>query len=117
MVKEVIAEIVSLSAYESQVSALLDEDERMAMEFFIACAPEDHPVIPGAGGFRKARWARRGKAKSGGFRVIYYFLAEPGRIFMAAIYAKSRKETLSGTDQNVLTRLAAEIKKAAKRGR
>jgi hypothetical protein len=28
------------------------------MEFFIACAPEDHPVIPGAGGFRKARWTR-----------------------------------------------------------
>src|SRR5579864_4857064 len=52
-----IAEIVSLSAYESQVSALLNEDERMAMEFDIACAPEVHPVIPGAGGFRKARWA------------------------------------------------------------
>jgi hypothetical protein len=30
----------------------LNEDERMAMEFYIACAPEDHPVIPGAGGFR-----------------------------------------------------------------
>jgi hypothetical protein len=59
----VIAEIVSLSGYESQVSALLDEEERMAMEFYIACTPEDHPVIPGAGGFRKARWARRGKGK------------------------------------------------------
>jgi hypothetical protein len=54
------AEIVSLSAYESQVSALLNEDERTAMEFYIACAPEDHPVIPGAGGFRKARWAGKG---------------------------------------------------------
>jgi len=35
----VIAEIVSLPGYESQVSALLNEDERMAMEFYIACAP------------------------------------------------------------------------------
>jgi len=52
----------------------------MAMEFLITCAPEDHPVIPGAGGFRKARWARRGNGKSGGFRVVYFFLAEPGRI-------------------------------------
>jgi hypothetical protein len=34
----VIAEIVSLSRYETQVSALMDEDERSAMEFFIACA-------------------------------------------------------------------------------
>ena len=111
-----IAEVVSLSGYESQVSALLNENERLAMEFYIACAPEDHPVIPGAGGFRKARWARRGKGKSGGFRVVYFFLAEPGRIYMAAIYAKSRRETLSAGDQNVLARLAAQIKKAAKGG-
>jgi hypothetical protein len=113
----VISEIVSLSGYESQVSALLDEEERMAMEFYIACTPEDHPVIPGAGGFRKARWARRGKGKSGGLRVVYFFLAGPERVFMASIYAKSRKETLSAADQNVLAKLAAQIKKAAKGGR
>ena len=111
-----IAEIVSLSGYESQVSALLSEEERMAMEFFIACAPEDHPVMPGGGGFRKARWSRRGRGKSGGLRVIYFFLAEPGRIYMGAVYAKSRKETLSAADQNVLAKLAAQIKKASKGG-
>jgi hypothetical protein len=113
----VVADIVSLSGYESQASALLNEEERMAMEFYMACAPEDHPVIPGSGGFRKARWARRGQGKSGGFRVIYFFLSEPGRIYMAAIYAKSRKETLSAADRNVLAKLAARIKKAAKGGR
>jgi len=112
-----IAEIVSLSEYESQVSALLSEDQRMEMEFYIACAPEDHPVIPGTGGFRKARWARRGKGKSGGYRVVYYFMAQPGRIFMSAIYAKSRLSTLSPADRNVLARIAARIKKAAKGGR
>ena len=87
----VIAEIVSLSRYESQVLALLNEEERAAMEFFIACAPEDHPVIPGASGFRKARWARRGKGKSGGLRVIYFFLVEPGRIYMAAVLCQVTK--------------------------
>ena len=115
--KKVIAEIVSLSGYESQVSALLNEEERMAMEFFIACASEDHPIIPGAGGFRKARWSRRGKGKSGPFRVVYFLVAGPGRIYMAAIYAKSRKETLSAADQSVLRKLAAQIKRAAKGGR
>ena len=109
-----IAEIVSLSGYESQVSALLSEDEQMAMEFYIACAPEDHPVIPGSGGFRKARWARRGKGKSGGLRVVYFFMAGPGRIYMAAVYAKTQKETLSAADQKVLAKLAVQIKKAAK---
>jgi hypothetical protein len=113
----VIAEIVSLSGYIAQVSVVLDEEEQMAMEFYIACAPEAHPVIPGSGGFRKARWARRGKGKSGGFRVVYFFMTEPGRIYMAAIYAKSHKETLSAADQNLLAKLAAQIKRAAKGGR
>jgi len=110
----VIAEIVSLPGYESQVSALLGEEERAAMEFFIACTPEDHAVIPGTGGFRKVRWARRGKGKSGGFRVIYFFVAAPPLIYMASVYAKSRKETLSAADRNALSRLAARIKKEAK---
>lgn len=78
-----IAEIVSLSAYESQVSALMDEEERAAMEFFIARGAEDHPIIAGTGGFRQARWARRGRGKSGGFRVIYFFACERSRIYMA----------------------------------
>jgi mRNA-degrading endonuclease RelE of RelBE toxin-antitoxin system len=112
--ERVIAEIVSLSRYESQVSALMDEEERMAMEFFIACAPLDHPIIPGAGGFRKARWARRGRGRSGGFRVIYFFIAEPGRIYMASIYAKSRTQNLSAADRNLLGRIAAQIKNAVK---
>ena len=111
-----IVEIVSLPGYEAQVSALLTEDERAAMEFSIACAPDNHPVIQGSGGFRKARWARSGQGKSGGFRVVYFFLAEPRRIYMATIFAKSRQETLSAADQNVLAKLAAQIKKAAKRG-
>ena len=92
----------------------MDQEERAAMELFIARAPEDHPVIPGAGGFRKARWARRGQGKSGGFRVVYFFLAFPGRIYMASVYAKSRKQTLSAADQNVLAKLAAQIKAVVK---
>ena len=111
-----IAEIVSLPAYEAQDSALLDEDERAAMEYFIACSPGDHPVIPGTGGCRKARWARRGHGKSGGFRVVYFFLAEPGRVYMASIYAKSRKQTLSAGDHKVLAKIASEIKSAARGG-
>jgi hypothetical protein len=89
----------------------------MAMEFFIACAPEGHPLILGAGGFRNAGWAQLGKGKSGGMRVVYFFLSRPARIYMASIYAKSRKQTLSAADRNVLTRLASQIEKAAEGGR
>jgi len=58
----------------------------------------------------------RRNGKSGGVRVIYFFIAEPGRIYMAAAYAKSRKENLSAADRNTLAKLAAQIKRAAKEG-
>ena len=107
---------MSLPGYEPQASALLNGEERMAMEFFVACAPEGHPVIPGTGGFRKTRWARMGTGKSGSVRVVYFFLTEAGSIYMASVCAKSRQDTLSAADQNVLTKLASQIKKAAKGG-
>ena len=47
--------------------------------------------------------------------MIYFFLTKPGRIYMAAVYAKSRKENLSAADQHVLERLAAQIRKAQRR--
>ena len=92
-----IAEIVSLSGYESQVSALLNEEERVAMEFFIACAPEDHPVIPGTGGFRKARWARAGQGKSGGLRVIYFFMPSRGRRVFRRLISMYWKDSQHGS--------------------
>jgi hypothetical protein len=66
----VIAEIVGLPAYESQASAFLSDEEQIAMEFFIACAPESHPVIPGTGGFRKARWARGEEERAADFGLF-----------------------------------------------
>jgi hypothetical protein len=47
-------------------------------------------------------------------RVIYFFLTGLGRIYMAAIYVKSRKDTLTAADRNALAKLAAQIKIAAK---
>jgi hypothetical protein len=80
----------------------MSDDERSAMEYFIACAPERHPIIPGSGGFRKARWALAGTGKSGGARVIYFYIAQPGRVYMTRIYAKSSQQTLSAHDKKAL---------------
>ena len=87
----------------------------MAMEFFVACTPEAHPLIAGTGGFRKARWVRQGTGKSGGVRAIYYHVAKPGRIYMAAIYAKAKKTNLSKAERNLLAAIAAGIKTLERR--
>ena len=71
------------------------------MERQIADAPERHPLIPGSSGMRKARWARPGRGKSGGVRVIYYFAA-PDAVYFIAVYAKNEKENISDAEKKPL---------------
>ena len=49
--------------------------------------------------------------------MIYFFVVEPGRIYIASVFAKSRRQNLSAADQNVLAKIDAQIKAAAKGGR
>ena len=82
---------------------------RQEMEEEIAAEPDRHPVMPGTGGFRKARWGRSGVGKRGGVRAIYYFLVRPDLIFLADVYPKNEKENLSHAERNELKKIAAEI--------
>ena len=86
-------------------------------ELYIACAPGDHPVILGSGGFRKARWARQGK----GEEWLSCGLLLSGRsgvdLHGCDLCQMAHGDALSPADASVLARLAAQIKKAANRGR
>lgn len=81
------------------------------MEDDIALKADLHPVIPQTGGWRKARWAIKGKGKSAGVRVIYFFVSEPGTVFFADIYTKNEKENLTADDKKALQKLATAIKR------
>ena len=52
----------------------LSEEERAAIVEFIAKNPEAGAEIRGTGGARKVRFAGKGKGKSGGYRVITFFI-------------------------------------------
>ncbi len=81
------------------------------MEEAIAVEPERHPLIPGTGGFRKARWRRPGSGKSGGLRVIYCFMVRPDLVFLADLCAKNEKENLTHAERNQLQKIASEIQR------
>ena len=78
------------------------------LEESIAAEPERHPLIPGTGGFRKARWRRPGGGKSGGVRVI---MVRPDVVFLADLYAKNEKENLTHAERNQLQKIASEIQR------
>ena len=61
-------------------------------------------MIRGTGGFRKLRWRdpRRGKRKRGGLRVIYYYFATDGQIWLITIYDKDEIQDLSAGEKRAL---------------
>ena len=99
-------EIVALSAYRKAAKKLLTATERAAMESSIANDPLAHPVIPGTGGFRKARWGRGNRGKSGGVRAIFYYFVAGATVYLYDIYAKNQKENLTREEENHLRSVA-----------
>ena len=54
---------------------------------------------------RKRRWARDGRGKSGGVRVIYYFHSETMPLYLLTMFAKNERANLSKAGRNALAGL------------
>ena len=59
-------------------------------------------IIQGTGGLRKVRWKQEGRGKSGGVRVIYYWMTKNEQIYMLYIYQKTKQEDLTSEQVKVL---------------
>jgi hypothetical protein len=82
---------------------LSDEGYR-ALQGALLENPELGDLIPGTGGFRKARWedVRRGKGKRGGLRVIYYHLSADRQIWLFTLYDKDEAVDLTPEEKRRL---------------
>ena len=87
----------------------LDDEEYRGLQIHLIEHPDAGAVIRGTGGVRKVRWRSGGKGKSGGVRVIYYWLKADEQIFLLTIYGKSEKEDLSSQDLRKIARLLEEL--------
>jgi hypothetical protein len=74
-----------------------DEAGMAEIERSICAAPDSHPMISGLRGVRKARFARAGRGKSGGGRLIYFAMIGRGRIYMMTAYRRVGRRTLAAT--------------------
>lgn len=65
------------------------------------------------------RWGdrRRGRAKSGGLRVIYYYFAEDMQIWFLTVYGKDDAADLSPRDRQLLRASIEEEKRLRARAR
>src|SRR4030067_413636 len=91
------------------IAALLDDDKYAKMQTELAKRPDVVDLIKNGGGIRKLRWKRAGTGKSGGIRVIYYWLTEDNQILMLVAYPKSVKDNLTDKETAILRNLVKEL--------
>ena len=109
--------VVETSIFTRRVEKLLSAEEREALVDYLAANPEAGDVMEELGGIRKVRFAAKGRGKSGGVRVIYFFHTENTPLYALMVYAKNEKADLSGDDRKAMRAVVEAIKASWKHRR
>ena len=97
--------VAETSEFISKARKLLSDEERQELVSYLSAHPSDGDIMEGTGGIRKLRWARQGKGKSGGARVIYLYYNDGMPLYALTIYGKGEKDNLSQAERNELAKL------------
>ena len=85
----------------------------MHVEDRLIADPRAGDLLVGTGGFRKLRVPLPGRGKSGGGRVVYYFVGARARVYLVAFFSKNVKENLTKAERNTLKGIAQELEAEA----
>ncbi|MGB7991412.1 MAG: type II toxin-antitoxin system RelE/ParE family toxin [Candidatus Methylophosphatis roskildensis] len=102
-------EFIETPTFTRLLMDLLTDDEYSGLQNVLVEKPERGGIIKGGGGIRKLRFALPGRGKSGGVRVIYYWLKDYGQIYMLLIYSKSKKDDLTDRETTLLREFVKEL--------
>ena len=102
-------EFIETPTFTRLVIALLSDDEYRELQNTLVEDPARGVLVKGGGGIRKLRYAISGQGKSGGVRVIYYWLKDRDQIYMLVAYPKSKKDNLSDRETAILREFVKEL--------
>ena len=102
-------EFIETPTFTRLVTALLSDDAYRDLQNELAEDPERGNIIRNGGGIRKMRFAVPGRGKSGGVRVIYYWIKDDHQIYLLVVYPKSKKDTLTDKETSILRELVKEL--------
>lgn len=106
--------IIETQQFIGKAKSLMTDAEKDHVIEFIAHHPEAGDVIPRTGGVRKLRFAAKGRGKSGGYRVIYYYYNDKNPILLFTVYGKNEKSGLTRDEEAALYKIVQQIKKEMK---
>ena len=87
----------------------MSADEMTTAVDLVATDPEAGDVMQVTGGVRKTRLAGRGKGKSGGYRIVWYFGGGDIPVFLLTVFGKGEKDNLSKAERNELAKLTGTL--------
>ena len=90
------------------IQTLMNDDQYKGLQEALVIRPDMGELIKGSGGLRKARWNLGETGKSGGVRVIYYWVANDDHIRMLYVYSKGKQENLT---QNQIKQLKTIVER------
>ncbi|NOT68676.1 MAG: type II toxin-antitoxin system RelE/ParE family toxin [Methylophilaceae bacterium] len=102
-------EFIETPTFTRMVMALLADDEYRGLQNVLMEDPERGDLVKGGGGIRKMRHAAQGRGKSGGVRVIYYWIKDNHQIYLLVVYPKSKKDNLTDKETAILHEFVKEL--------
>lgn len=97
------------TSFTEGISKLRAEAQCLELKQKLTRNPEKGDLLRRTGGFRKVRMRLPGRGRSGGARVIYYYLSVDGVIYLVSLYAKNVQENLSAKQTKQLKELSSII--------
>jgi mRNA-degrading endonuclease RelE of RelBE toxin-antitoxin system len=94
--------IIETSFFTKRVNSLLTNEEYRDLQNELILNPGKGKIIRGSNGLRKIRWELAGTGKSGGVRIIYYWISEEDIILMLLIYPKNEQDNLTSVQLKIL---------------
>jgi hypothetical protein len=101
---------VETTAFTRLVHEVVSDDDYAEFQRELARHPEQGDLLAGCGGVRKVRMAARGKGKSGGARVIYFYIRHRQRIYLLYLFTKGDADNLSDAGKKSMRELAQQIR-------
>ena len=86
---------IETNIFTRLITELMSDEEYQELQKVLIKSPDMGNLIKASGGLRKVRWKLQGKGKSGGVRVIYYWVVNDAQIRMLYAYTKGKQENLS----------------------
>jgi mRNA-degrading endonuclease RelE of RelBE toxin-antitoxin system len=102
------------ASFTRSAEKLLTAEEQAELVLQLASNPQSGDEIPGTGGVRKMRFGAKGKGKSSGVRVIYYYYDFENPLYAILLYGKNEQGNLTPKQKKDISAFAAGIKAAAR---